>query len=265
MRASSFTPTIWHRLKDFVARAIRAELALPPWWLRDVGGTDFKETGEEFLRIFIDIAGLQPCERVLEIGCGSGRMALPLTRYLETGAYAGVDVSVESIAWCQRHIARHHPNFSFVHADLYNKRYNPGGEQLARAYTFPFDERGFDFIFLTSVFTHLLPLDTKHYLEEVERLLAPDGRALFTFFILNAQQRELAEAGRNAIQFRHGKGPCRFRDAELPESAVAYRESFLLAEVNASGLALKDAVHYGTWTGRIDGLSYQDILVVGLV
>jgi SAM-dependent methyltransferase len=265
MKRRDFTPTLWQRLKDLLARAARGELAFPPWWLRDVGGKDFKETGAEFLRIFVDIAGLQPSAHVLEIGCGSGRMALPLTQYLETGAYVGIDVTPEAITWCRRHISRHHPNFTFLHADLYNKRYNPTGKQSAHTYTFPFDDREFDFIFLTSVFTHLLPQDARHYLEEVERLLASNGRGFFTFFLLNARQRSLAAEGRNDIQFRYGEEPYRVRDSEIPESAIAYREAFLLEELDTCGLALSGPIHYGTWSGRADGLSYQDILLVQLV
>ena len=67
-------PGAWGVLKDFVNRAVHGELHLPPWWLRDVGGGDFKAAGQEFLRLFIELAGLQPDERVLDIGCGSGRI-----------------------------------------------------------------------------------------------------------------------------------------------------------------------------------------------
>ena len=262
MQSHDFTPTPWIRLKDWIARALRGELRLPPWWLRDVGGSDFKRTGEEFLRHFIEIAHLSPQARVLEIGCGSGRMALPLTRYLHGGAYTGVDITPNSIAWCQRQITRRHPHFTFVHADLYNKRYNPHGKLQARTYTFPFEDGTFDFVFLTSVLTHLLPADTSRYLHEIARLLAPEGNALLTFFLLNDEQAALAAADQNDIAFRYGEDPYRVRDVDIPESAVAYQESYVLAQLAACGLALEGPIRYGRWSGRADGLSYQDILLV---
>jgi len=257
----SFQPDFWTVLKDAINRTIRGERQLPPWWLRDVGGSDFKRTGEEFLRHFIEIAHLTPQAHVLEIGCGSGRMALPLTRYLQGGTYTGIDITPKSIAWCQQHISRRYPHFAFVHADLYNKRYNPGGRSQAHTYTFPFTEQSFDFIFLTSVFTHLLPADTTHYLEEITRLLAPQGNALLTFFLLNERQAELAAAGSNDIQFQYGEGPYRIRDMGIPESAVAYQEGYILEQLTMQGLVLQSPIYYGTWSGRPDGLSYQDILV----
>ena len=71
-----FKPGPFTILKDLVNRAIKGELHLPPWWLRDVGGRDFGAIGQEFLNLFIQVGNLQPHERVLEIGCGSGRMAI---------------------------------------------------------------------------------------------------------------------------------------------------------------------------------------------
>ncbi len=263
MPRDTFRPTLMAIIRDYLSRALRGELHLPPWWLRDVGGSDFLETGEEFLRLFIQLGGLRPDEHVLEIGCGSGRMAIPLTTYLlPEGSYVGMDVTLPAILWCQRHIAARYPNFSFLHADLYNKRYNPQGRHRAEEYLFPFKDRGFDFIFLTSVFTHLLPQAVSHYLQEIHRMLTEGGRAFLTFFLLNAEQRHLAHDGRNDIDFCYGEGVYRMRDIEVPESAVAYEEEYILDLLARYGLRLMPPVHYGRWSGRQDGLSYQDILIV---
>ena len=260
----SFQPNFWTVLKDAVKRTITGELHLPPWWLRDVGGAeDFEAVGREFLHLFRQLVNLQPDEEVLEIGCGSGRMALPLTTFLSPrGSYTGVDIVAPAIVWCQKHISRRHPNFRFLHANLYNKRYNPGGEYAASDYTFPFDDERFDFIFLTSVFTHLLPEDTENYLHEIRRLLRPAGRCLATFFLLNETQSRLAAAGQNDILFRHGDGPIRTRSKTVPESAVAYQEAYLRRRVAACGLAVEGSIRYGRWSGREDGLSYQDIVLL---
>jgi hypothetical protein len=146
--------------------------------------------------------------------------------------------------------------------DLYNKRYNPTGRHLTKDYTFPFQGKNFNFIFLTSVFTHLLPDDTKNYLQEIARLLHPDGRAFITFFLLNETQQLLARQGKNDIKFIYGSGPYRLRNKVVPESAVAYDETFLLQLLAQNHLVISGQIHYGTWSGRLDGVSYQDILLV---
>ena len=256
-------PNYLTKLLDFLSRAVRGELHLPPWWLRDVGGADFEAVGQEFLALFKQLASLQPHEQILEIGCGSGRMAYPLTGYLsQEGKYIGMDVTADSIIWCQKNITTRYANFEFLHADLYNKRYNPSGRYLAKDYSFPFEAKSFDFVFLTSVFTHLLPDDTKNYLQEITHLLRPNGRALITFFLLNKKQQELATQGCNDINFQFGSGVYRTRSETVPESAVAYDEVYLRQLIYQYGLEISEPIHYGAWSGRDDGLSYQDILLV---
>src|SRR6202030_2923541 len=95
---------------------------LPPRELQDwVGGGGpavYTVIGHEFLRYLVDLCGLQPGDAVLDVGCGSGRMALPLTGYLnQEGRYAGFDVAREAIAWCTENISKSHPNFDFTVAD----------------------------------------------------------------------------------------------------------------------------------------------------
>lgn len=250
-------------IADYVIRAAQGKLYLPPRWLRDVGPSNFEATGREFLDLFIRLAKLQPHEQILEIGCGCGRMALPLTTYLNSeGSYVGMDITQKPIDWCQHNITPRYPNFNFFHIDLYNKRYNKQSQNLAKDYKFPFQKESFDFIFLTSVFTHLLADDTENYLSEIARLLRADGRALLTFFLLNQTQQILAEQGQNDIDFKYGSGFYRLRNEAIPESAVAYDEVYLSNLITKVGLEIISPIHYGDWSGRTGGLSYQDILLV---
>ncbi|MGH9459757.1 MAG: hypothetical protein ACRD1X_00955, partial [Vicinamibacteria bacterium] len=69
------------RLQEALGRLVGPPL-LPPPALRDVGPGDFEEIGREFLGHFVTLGSLQPSETILEIGCGPGRMAMPLTGYL---------------------------------------------------------------------------------------------------------------------------------------------------------------------------------------
>ncbi len=259
----STAPNIFLKLVDTIQRTIRGERHLPPWWLRDVGGSNFEGVGQEFLALFKNLANLQPDEHILEIGCGSGRMAIPLITYLnKQGAYTGMDIVAESINWCQKNITPRHPNFQFLHTDLHNKRYNPAGRYRAEEFSFPFDDGRFDFIFLTSVFTHLLPNEVENYLREIARLLHPAGRSLITVFLLNEQQQTLAEQGKNDIDFKYGSDSYKVRDETVPESAVAYDEDYIRKIISRCGLTLTAPVEFGNWSGREDGLSYQDILLV---
>ncbi len=205
------------------------------------------------------LGALQPDERVMDIGCGCGQMALHLEEYLsKKGSYAGVDIHRPSIRWCQEKISSRSSNFEFLHIDVCNQAYNPGGTHRAETYRFPFEERSFDLILLKSVFTHMRPAEVNNYLHEVARLLKSNGRCLATFFLLNEQQARLT----NEVEFKYGEGVWRYRLEHSPESAVAYDERYVMELLEQHGLRLKAPVYYGRWAGRKDGLSYQDILLL---
>src|SRR5687767_6949447 len=93
---------------------------IPPPWAPSLGGTDwFAETGEEFLRHLRKYCALEPHHTVLDLGCGIGRIARSLARYLTTGSYFGIDIMEPSIHWCRGAYRRHHPNFHFRFIDVY--------------------------------------------------------------------------------------------------------------------------------------------------
>lgn len=249
---------------DYLARVVKGKTDLPPLNLRRYVGPlqSFESSGTEFMEYLRTLARLRPDEHVLDIGCGCGQMALHLKNYLnKNGRYAGVDIHGPSIRWCEQKIARRHDNFHFAHIDVRNLAYNPNGAQPAEAYRFPFDDGSFDLILLKSVFTHMRPPEVSNYLSEVARLLKSDGRCLATFFLLNDEQAALAKKGANDLAFNFGAGEWRYVHEHSPESAVAYDESFVMQLVEKYGLAVEKRI-YGRWSGRGDGLSYQDILIL---
>jgi SAM-dependent methyltransferase len=249
------------------ATAIEAtDPLLPPSDLALSVGGEFREVGEEFLRHFIDLGGLRPMDRVLDVGCGVGRMAVPLTRYLARASYDGFDITPQAIAWCQTHITPRFPHFRFHYVPLRNDAYNAQATQRAATFQFPFPEASFDFILLTSVFTHLLPDAAQHYVAQIAAALKPGGRCFATFFLLNPESNDLIRAGlAGSFSFNHAVdgsgGRCRVLDPESPEGAVAYDEAQIRAWFDAAGLAIADPIHYGRWCGRTNAVSLQDILI----
>jgi ubiquinone/menaquinone biosynthesis C-methylase UbiE len=235
---------------------------IPPDDLIFIGAGDFRAIGEEFCRYFIDLCGLQPHERVLDIGCGIGRMAVPLTQYLDRrGSYEGFDIVPLGINWCRDQITSRYPQFCFQVADIYNKSYNPEGRYTASQYRFPYPDQSFDFVFLTSVFTHLLPRDLENYVYEMSRVLKTGGRFLCSVFLLNEETERQAQAKRCLLQFPYAQGIARIQDRNIPEDIVAYQEAPLLRLFAKYGLIVQEPIAYGSWSGRAPFLSGQDIMV----
>jgi SAM-dependent methyltransferase len=188
-------------------------------------------------------------------------MARPLTGYLTTGSYEGLDIVPAGIRWCQRKITPRFPRFGFTLADIQNSEYNRKGRLRAAEYRFPYPDRHFDFCALTSVFTHMLSADTDHYLSEISRVLRPGGKCLATFFLLNEESRRAVEAQTSSLLFLHCLGDCWTTSSRVPETAVAYDERTLAGFLEKNGL-VRDATRYGKWCGRDRFLSYQDIVVM---
>lgn len=264
------TDTIAHRvavsLKLRLADAAelvlgRREPLIPPRRLRQfVGNSDFRATGEEFLRHFRDLADLQPSDRVLDIGCGIGRMARVLTGELRPpgGSYDGFDVDRDGISWCQRHYQTTPVPFRFTHVDIHHAEYNPRGVVSPATISFPYPDGAFDLAIATSVFTHLLEDVADHYLAEAARVLAPGGRLFATWFLIDPGRP--LERTRGIVAFPHPVGQAFTVDPSLPESGVAYPTTWVGERLSQHGLGLRDPIEYGSWAGR-PGRSSQDIIV----
>jgi SAM-dependent methyltransferase len=222
---------------------------IPPKGSIFIGRGDFKSQGERLLKELIQYGNLQPHHRVLDVGCGIGRLAIPLTKYLnEKGSYEGFDIVKSAINWCQKNISAKHPNFRFVHIDLKNDLYNLRTENEAKNFIFPYKDNEFDLVFLFSVFSHMLPDDVDNYLKQIHRVLKKDGICLATFFILNNESTNYMEKSKG-LKFKYDKGNYVLHDKKVKEANVAYYEDFLKNLFKKNTLKI-ETIHYGNWSGR---------------
>jgi SAM-dependent methyltransferase len=236
-------------------------LPVPPPERVFVGDGGFLAVGVEFLKWFVELGGLAPQERVLDLGCGIGRMAVPLTQYLDGGTYDGVDVAADGVTWCREAVGKRYDNFRFHHLDLLHPIYNPRGALATTAARLPFSDGIFDFVAACSVLTHLGSAEIEAYAREIRRVMAPGARCLVTAFMLNAPSRAGLVAGRGALVF-DGEDPALelYADPANPTAAVALDEDHLLALFLAGGLRRRRPPVYGHWSGRTTpGPSFQDI------
>jgi len=88
---------------------------------------------------------------------------IPLLNYLDSkGRYEGFDAERITIEWCNKRIASRHSNFRFQFVDVRTRHYNPKGRYKPSEFRFPYPDNTFDFFFLASVFTHMLPEDVEN-------------------------------------------------------------------------------------------------------
>lgn len=234
-----------------------------PWQAaHNVGGGDFERAGQQNLGFLIEHAGLTPGMRVLDIGCGTGRMAAPLLGYLAPGAgYVGFDVSRVAVAACRKRFGRQRSDFGFVHVDVRNGEYRASGAIEETALLFPAVDGEIDVAMATSVFSHMRLDSIRHYLAETYRVLKPGGRFMFTAFALTPDRVAAIEAGQAALAFQPWEGGAMVVDPRSPERAIAHPLEALEGAVREAGFNLPGGVVYGGWLPPTRYAGGQDLFV----
>ena len=106
--------------------------------------------------------GLRSGQAVVDLGCGSGRLAVALSKRVDI-AYTGLDVVDDLLRYAETKCP---PSYRFV---------------LNQTLTIPLPDDAVDFAFSFSVFTHLLQSETYLYLEEMLRCLRSGGKVVCSF------------------------------------------------------------------------------------
>lgn len=126
-----------------------------------VGG-EFEAVGILERELLIHL-GLKPQDYLIDVGCGSGRLAQAIASYL-TGPYLGIDVVPEMLEYAKNIAAR--PDWRF---------------EVVEGFEIPERDGCADVITFFSVFTHLLHEESFCYLRDAKRVCKPTGRIIFSF------------------------------------------------------------------------------------
>ena len=225
------------------------------------GGPDsFDAISRSHIDLLEQHIGLFPDMRIVEIGCGIGRDAIPLTeRLARHGSYLGIDVNREQIDWCIHHITSRYPNFRFQYFDIKEDWYNPDGALALTECRIPEASGSVDLIILQSVFTHMLPSDLRHYLFEFGRVLKSKGRVFTTFFLMTNEIFSTQTEDSALFFYEFGDGVY-IIDPDHPTKTVAYEDEKLRSMLTEAGLEPAVPPIRGSWVGP--HLRSQDIVIM---
>jgi SAM-dependent methyltransferase len=107
--------------------------------------------------------GLAPTDLVVDVGCGSGRLAAQLSD-LPDIRYLGTDIVPALVDQARKVTGRADWRF-----------------EVTNGLSIPCEDGAADFVCFFSVFTHLSHEDCFRYLREAKRALKPGGRIVFSF------------------------------------------------------------------------------------
>lgn len=108
--------------------------------------------------------GLKASDYLIDAGCGSGRLAIPLSEHLPNIKYLGTDIVKDFLEYAET--KTNNSNFNF---------------KLTNGFVIPESDNQADIVCFFSVFTHLLHEETYNYLIEAKRVLKPNGKIIFSF------------------------------------------------------------------------------------
>lgn len=251
---------------DWVVRQMNGTAHLPKFSVRvrsggvrnQFGGKLFHTSGMFTVQLLRQYGQLQPTDQVVEIGCGSGRSAIALSDFLQPGHYLGFDIDSPSLNACRSNAKLMQKNFRFELIDVRNELYNPTGSIEASAYRFPYPDGDADFIFMFSVFTHMLPADVASYIREIGRMLKTGGHCFATVFLMDH-----GHLGK-VLDFPFDHGEYRLHVADNPAKAIGYQLAYFQQEFQKNQMSLVRKPVLGSWRSGppVPDVEWgQDILV----
>jgi len=163
-----------------------------------------------FRERLLDLARLEHGESVLDIGCGTGTLAIAAKRRVGESAVHGIDASPEIIARAQRKARRSGTDAVF---------------EIATAQSLPFPDARFDVVLSTVMLHHLPRAGRAQAIAEARRVLAPGGRLLAVDFVTHS--------GKGLLAHFHRHGRVDPRD--------------LVALVSGAGLSVVESGPVGRW------------------
>ena len=208
-------------------------LPFPPIEMRRVvGPTDPAPFDNPTGALVFPYLPVEAYERVLDFGCGCGRVARQLIQQKpQPQSYLGLDLHPGMIAWCQQNLTPVAPHFAFRHHDVFYPPFNPGDDK-PKTLPFPVADGSVTLVNAWSVFTHLTESTVTHYLQEAARVLAPRGVLHSTWFLFDKTDFPMMQEFQNALYINEFD----------PVNAVVYDRTWLRKAAADVGLVIS-AVH----------------------
>lgn len=223
--------------------------------------SSYRDIGKQFQNIFINRCGLTPRSRVLDIGCGTGRLTAQLNGFIGQGIYCGVDVNVKFIEYCQQHIRN--KQFDYTTIDAQHSEYNPNGSQQADTIKLPYPDGYFDLVCAIALFNHFHIQWIEHYIAEASRLLTKNGVFFCTIALINTQSiQAMSRRKRPPFTFGDRQNDQEWHDfSNRPLMNVAVAEQPIRKAFVVNKLMITEPIRYGEWAGSPTAVTGHDAII----
>ncbi len=238
---------------------------LPPVWMMNKIGSHsaqhFKNTASWSFVELVRRGRLSTRSRVIDIGSGCGRLAIPFSLLIKEGEYYGTDVFEDGIKWCTQNVTPRNPGFKFFLQSVENNYYFGGDIKPSSTISLSFAKSDcIDFIFAISVFTHLVEADAERYFNEIARCLEPNGLAYLTAFIIDRTFPDFVE--RTGLHTEVAEvSPGHYQAYAGQDFFAGYTFDRWRTLIEQAGLEIS-GFDPGTWAEKRGSMHYQDTFIV---
>jgi len=210
----------------------------------------YTESGIAAFRLILDHLHLTKTDKVLEVGCGTGRVSVPFIKHLDKN-YHAFDNNLCFIEYCRT------LGGNFTYLDVFHDDWNPAGTIDPLQVEFPYRSRQFSAVFSMVVFNHFRYTWFEHYCSEISRVLTKGGKFFTTLIVAKEPQEEKQPP----FQFKHRTDTEWYDYRDAPLYNIAFPEILIRRALIKHGLMIAEPIRYGSWNKSPLALSGFDVVM----
>lgn len=230
---------------------------------RPLGGLNpyskcFDAIGDQFVNIMTNHFSISPNSRILDIGCGTGRVTKQIIKRYPYAKLNGIDVNSGYLKYCSTHYKG-----IYKHIDIKNPEFNHKGTIEEDKFTLPYKSKQFDVVLYLGVANHVKLATTLRYIEEISRIIKPRGYLLMTSLLLNSYSNEQINKGltNKPFTFKYGNDIEKYEYEERPHLNISIDEKSIRRAFITHNLVLREPIYYGSWCNYDKHIMGHDIII----
>lgn len=230
---------------------------------RPLGGINpyspsFSTIGTQFVNVITQYTDLSPKHKILDIGCGTGRLVSALINKHPNIRCDGLDINKDYVEYCRLKYTG-----VFKHHDIYHEEYNPAGTIDQHRFTLPYKDKQYDTITILGVLNHVDILTTCRLIEESSRILKPRGVLVATVLLLNDHSNDQIEKQLTSKPFKFAYSDVDYKYEVLDRKYlnIAVDEQKIRQALIKQNLIIKEPIKYGAWCNYKSHLMGHDIII----